>query len=70
MKLLLHPYRFPKKHPAQVSESDDTATRTLVARLSRGNVLLQSGRYQTREQLDARAARMEQHRFYASSTDD
>jgi len=64
MRLLLYPFRWPAKSSRLlVSDVEDRSTRAHVARLAKGNVLLQAGRYQTQEQLSERAARVSTHRF-------
>lgn len=70
MRFLLYPFRWPAKSPRKMHDkSDDAETRALVARLAKGNVLLQSGRYQTEEQLEARAHRMSECRFTDCAND-
>lgn len=70
MRFLLYPFRWPAP-PSRMSglDSQESATRAVVARLAKGNVLLQAGRYQTREQLTARAARMGSYRFVDQADD-
>ncbi len=70
MTFLLYPFRWPANSPQSVAaKHDEHSTRALVARLAKGNVLLQSGRYQTQEQLEARAARMKDYRFIEGADD-
>ncbi|MEA1052837.1 hypothetical protein U5801_23940 [Lamprobacter modestohalophilus] len=64
MRFLLYPFRWPEQSSqSSLIGTDETATRALVARLAKGNVLLQAGRYQTQDQLNERADRMSAHRF-------
>ena len=70
MQFLLYPFHWPSQSAREsVCDSQETASRALVARLAKGNVLLQAGRYQTEEQLTARAAHMSAHRFIDHADD-
>lgn len=70
MRFLLYPFRWPAKSSRKMHDQPgEAAIRALVARLAKGNVLLQSGRYQTEAQLETRAKRMNEYRFTNGAND-
>lgn len=60
---MFHNLRTLMRIQARPARNEEWAIRQRVAALARGNVLLQSGRYTTAEQLRARAARLNTYRF-------
>jgi hypothetical protein len=54
--------RMPEKNPLQENRKKSRLIR-VVSRLSRGNVLLQSGRYQTAADIEMRATKLKNYRF-------
>lgn len=58
---------FTQKTPSHIAvdeqQIEKNIERVIVSKLARGNVSLQSGRYITRKEIDARYERIKQHSF-------